>query len=73
MATAMLGSNSAASASAHADMTFRFLLPALDARQTQLAQFGATGAGHLTFVDPGLLGIARMSFMGSQHRICWGS
>lgn len=57
MATAMLGSSSAASASAHADMTFRFLLPALDARQTQLAQFGATGAGHSTFVDRGLFGI----------------
>ncbi len=58
MATAMLGSSSAASTSAHADTTFRFLLPALDARQTQLAQFGTTGAAH--FVDRGLIGIPRI-------------
>lgn len=60
MATAMLGSSSAASTSAHADTTFRFLLPALDARQTQLAQFGTTGAAHSTFVDRGLIGIPRI-------------
>lgn len=43
MTSAMLGSNSAGSASAHAEMTFRFLLPALDSRQTQLSNYGTLG------------------------------
>ncbi len=44
MATLMLSSHSAANASTHAETTFRFLLPALDVRQTHLAAFGPEGA-----------------------------
>lgn len=43
MATALLGAHGHASVATHAETTFRFLLPALDMRQTHLAAFGPEG------------------------------
>ncbi len=44
MAAALLGAHGHASVATHAETTFRFLLPALDMRQTHLATFGPEGA-----------------------------
>lgn len=37
MVAALIGSSSPAATATHAEATFRFLLPALDVRQTQLS------------------------------------